>query len=123
MTPERESIDDIIERVTVDAYGEVGHEAFLCAFDDEIDYDGNARRGLIAEVDPNGDRHHVALLELQVEPNNHFGQLVAAYRSWLGRILTLDLQPHRSRGRGQPYKSVSSAPHAGQTQAPHPDSR
>ena len=102
MTPERESIDDIIERVTVDAYGDEGHEAFLCAFDDEIDYpirtqlagadvdiaridyDGTARRGLIAEVDANGDRHRVALLELPVEPNNHFGHLVAAYRHWLG---------------------------------------
>lgn len=102
MTPERESIDDIIERVTVDAYGDEVHEAFLCAFDDEIDYptraelagtdvevaridyDGNGRRGLIAEVDANGDRHRVALLELRVGPNNHFGQLVTAYRRWLG---------------------------------------
>lgn len=102
MTPEQEAIDDVIERVTVDAYGDEGHEAFLCAFDDEIaypirahiagtdvdvariDYDGNARRGLVAEVEANGDRHRVALLELRIEPNDHFGQLVAAYRRWLG---------------------------------------
>lgn len=102
MTPEEEPLDDLIERVTVDAYGDEGHEAFLCAFDDEIvypiraqiagtdvevariDYDGNARRGLIAEVEANGDRHRVALLELRIELNDHFGQLVAAYRRWLG---------------------------------------
>ena len=101
MTPEKEPLDDLIERVTVDAYGDEGHEAFLCAFDDEIaypveaqvagtdadvtkiDYDGNARRGLIAEVEANGDRHRVALLELRIEPNDHFGQRVAAYRRWL----------------------------------------
>jgi hypothetical protein len=96
MTAERESIDDLIERVTVDAYGDEGHEAFLCAFDDEvayptraklagtdvdvtrIGYDGNARRGLIADMETNGNRHHVALLELGVQSNGHFGELVAA---------------------------------------------
>ena len=108
MTREQDSIDDLLERVTVDAYGDEGHEAFLCAFDDEIaypvraqiagtdvdvariGYDGNARRGLIAEVETNGDRHRVALLELRVESNNHFGQLVAAYRRWLDESLILD---------------------------------
>jgi len=102
MTSEQEPINDLIERVTVDAYGDEGHEAFLCAFDDEvvypiraqlagtevdvarIDYDGNARRGLVADIEHNGSRHRVALLELRVESNDHFGTLAAAYRRWLG---------------------------------------
>jgi hypothetical protein len=102
MTSEPESIEDLIERVTVDAYGDEGHEAFLCAFDDEvvypigaqlagtdvvvvkIDYQGNARRGLIADLEAHGARHRVALLELRVESNDHFGELLVAYRRWLG---------------------------------------
>ena len=102
MTFERESIDDIIERVTIDAYRDEGHEAFLCAFDDEvdypinallagteiditkIDYDGNARRGLIADIGSHGDRHSVALLEVRVDSDSHFSALVLAYRRWLG---------------------------------------
>jgi hypothetical protein len=36
--PERERIDAITERVTVDAYGDEGHTSFLCAFEDEVDY-------------------------------------------------------------------------------------
>ena len=102
MTVEHESIDDIIERVTIDAYGDEGHEAFLCAFDDEvdypinallagtkidvtkIDYDGNAHRGLTADIGSHGDRHRVALTEVRVHSDSHFSALVLAYRRWLG---------------------------------------
>jgi len=102
MSSEQESIDDLIERVTVDAYGDEGHEAFLCTFEDEvafptraklagtdvdvtrIGYDGNPRRGLIADIENDNERHRIALVELGVESTHHFGKLVAAYRRWLG---------------------------------------
>jgi hypothetical protein len=62
------SSDDIVERATVDAYGDEGHEAFPCAFDDEVEFpieatlaggrvtttcvenDGDEGRGLVAGV-------------------------------------------------------------------------
>ncbi len=31
--PDPETIDDIIERVTVDAYGDEGHVSFSCVFE------------------------------------------------------------------------------------------
>jgi hypothetical protein len=33
-----ETISELIERITVDAYGDEGHVSFLCAFEDELDY-------------------------------------------------------------------------------------
>lgn len=99
--PDHESIDAIIERVTVDAYGDEGHVSFLCAFEDEVDYpltaslagapvvvrrvddDSNPTRGLVASITNETGTHQVALTELDLEPS-HARQLLAAYRRWLG---------------------------------------
>lgn len=99
--PDPETIDDIIERVTVDAYGDEGHVSFLCAFEDEVDYpipatlagtpvalhkveyDGQPARGLVGTITNNARRHQIALTELDLEPE-HPRRLLAAYRRWLG---------------------------------------
>lgn len=99
--PHHESIDDIIERVTVDAYGDEGHVSFLCAFEDEVDYpttatlagtpvtlhhvdyDGNPTPGLVGAITNNAGQHQVALIELDLEPGQP-RRLLAAYRQWLG---------------------------------------
>jgi hypothetical protein len=38
MPADDETIDEIIERVTVDAYGDEGYTSFAQAFEDEIDF-------------------------------------------------------------------------------------
>jgi len=99
--PDHESIESIIERVTVDAYGDEGHVSFLCAFEDEVDYpipatlagtavnlhlvdyDGNQARGLVGSITNDAGQHQVALIELDLEPG-HARRLLAAYRRWLG---------------------------------------
>ena len=97
--PDHESLDAIIERVTVDAYGDEGHISFLCAFEDEVDYpfsgtlagapvvvrrvDSNPTRGLVASITNQTGKHQIALTELDLEPG-HARQLLAAYRRWLG---------------------------------------
>ena len=68
MQADDETIDEIIERVTVDAYGDEGYSSFAHAFEDEIDFpldatlidvnveirsvyfDGNERRVLVAVI-------------------------------------------------------------------------
>lgn len=100
--PDHKSIDAIIERVTVDAYGDEGHVSFLCAFEDEVeypicatlasthvvlhlvDYDNNPIRGLVASITNETGKHQIALAELDLEPG-HARRLLAAYRRWLGR--------------------------------------
>ncbi|MCP4960302.1 MAG: hypothetical protein GY925_13670 [Actinomycetia bacterium] len=98
--PERETIDAIIERVTVDAYGDEGHTSFLCAFEDEVDYpiaatlagtpvtitsvdyDGQPARGLVGVIANDSGQHRVALVEL--DPEGGFPRrLLDAYRRWL----------------------------------------
>jgi hypothetical protein len=67
--PSDDDLDELIERITVDAYGDEGHWSFLQAIENEtnfpmpatlvgvavhvtgIDFDGNERRGLIATVE------------------------------------------------------------------------
>ena len=96
-----ESIPAMIERVTVDAYGDEGHVSFLCAFEEEVDYpiaatlagapvslrevdyDGEPSRGLIGTITNDGGRHQIALIELRIEAG-HPNRLLAAYRRWLG---------------------------------------
>lgn len=82
--PDHESIDTIIERVTVDANGDEGHVSFLCAFEDEVEYpisatlagthvvlhlvdDGNATRGLVASITNETGKHQIALTELDLD--------------------------------------------------------
>ena len=64
-----DDLDELIEQITVDAYGDEGYWSFLQAIDDEVmfpftaslvgvsvavtgvDFDGNERRGLVATVE------------------------------------------------------------------------
>jgi len=96
-----ETVDAIIERVTVDAYGDEGHTSFLCAFEDEVDYpiaatlagtpvtvntvdyDGQPAQGLVGVFTNGTGQHRVALIELTLEAG-YPQQLLAAYRRWLG---------------------------------------
>ncbi len=101
--PDHETIDQLIERVTVDAYGDEGHDSFLCAFEDEVDYptpatlagtpvtlrnvdyNGDLARGLIGEITNTNGQHRIALIELELHPDaGHARSLLAAYRKWLG---------------------------------------
>ena len=75
MPADDETIDEIIERVTVDAYGDEGFTSFAQAFEDEaefpldatvigigvevrsIDFDGDERRRLLAVITRDGETH------------------------------------------------------------------
>ncbi len=99
--PGSETVDAIIERITVDAYGDEGHTSFLCAFEDEVDYpiaatlagtpatlhrvdyDGHPPQGLVGVITNGTGQHRVALIELTLEAG-YPQQLQAAYRRWLG---------------------------------------
>ena len=101
MHADDETIDEIIERVTVDAYGDEGYTAFAQAFEDEIDFplvatlagiavqlesidfDGDERRGLLAVITRDGETHRVSLLDLAL-PTGPARSLANAYRRWLG---------------------------------------
>ena len=96
-----DTIDAIIERVTMDAYGDEGHVSFLCAFEDEVDYpiaatlagtpvtlhrvdyDGHPAQGLVGVITNDAGQHRVGLIELDLEAR-HPQRLLAAYRRWLG---------------------------------------
>jgi hypothetical protein len=101
--PDHETIDQIIERVTVDAYGDEGHDSFLCAFEDEVDYpipatlagspvalhmvdyDGDPARGLVGLIVNANGQHRIALIELDLHPEaGPARSLLVAYRRWLG---------------------------------------
>jgi len=62
--PDHETIDQIIERVTVDAYGD-------------------AHRGVIADTTNTG-QHRIAPRELDLGPGQA-GRLLEAYRRWFGQ--------------------------------------
>jgi len=99
--PDHETVEHLIERITVDAYGDEGHTSFLCAFEDEVeypipatltgidvsldhvDYDGDPARGLVGSIVNDTGQHRVALIELRLAPG-HARQLLKAYRRWLG---------------------------------------
>ena len=75
MQADDKTIDEIIERVTVDAYGDEGYSLFAQAFEDEVDFsldatlfgvnveigsvdfDADERRGLIAVITNGGETH------------------------------------------------------------------
>ncbi|MCP3936394.1 MAG: hypothetical protein GY708_13590 [Actinomycetia bacterium] len=98
---EHETIDAIIERVTVDAYGDEGHTSFLCAFEDEVDYpiaatfagtpvtlhqvdyDGHPARGLVGVITNDARQHRIGLIELDLG-TGYPNRLLTAYRRWLG---------------------------------------
>jgi hypothetical protein len=98
-----DAIDDLIDEVIVDAYGpDEQLWAFRQAFEDtavfpfagrivgvdllvdEVDYEGDDRRGLVAICQRDGQQHTVSLLDVSlVEPvDPATAQLLAAYRRW-----------------------------------------
>ena len=100
MQADDETIDEIIERVTVDAYGDEGYSSFAHALEDEIDFpldatlidvnveirsvyfDGNERRGLVAVITRNDETHRVSLPDLVMRTDPAL-LLTNAYRRWL----------------------------------------
>ncbi|MGH9010183.1 MAG: calcium-binding protein [Acidimicrobiia bacterium] len=111
-------IDDLIEDVTVDAYGpdeqlwafrQVFEETVHFPFAgkvvgvevhvDLVDYDGDDRRGLVAVCRHDGQRHTVSLLDvaLQEPADPGTARLIQAYRRWVGA----DQPPRRSARRSR----------------------
>ena len=97
-------LDDLIEEITTDAYGEAEQLwAFRQAFEDEVavpcegtvigesvqvlkfDFDGNERRGLTAMCRrADGTKHLVAASDVVVPVGAPGGRHLAAYRKWMG---------------------------------------
>ena len=101
--PSDDDLDELIERITVDAYE--GYGSFLQAIEDEtkfpmpatlvgvsvqvtgIDFDGNERRGLIATVERDGHATTISVLDIELPVSERAtAQLIAAYKRWLGII-------------------------------------
>jgi len=97
------SIEELVDQITVDAYGDEGYWSFLQAFDDDLDYplaatvlgipaqvtkvdfDGDERRGLTATVTRDGHTSTMSLLDVELDDNEtEAKRLLAAYRHWLG---------------------------------------
>ena len=98
-----ENLGELVELITVDAYGDEGYWSFLQVFEDHVsfpftaslvgapivvtaaDFDGDERRGLIVTVEREGTKATISLLDLDLaESPAPTGRLVAAYRRWLG---------------------------------------
>jgi hypothetical protein len=95
-------LDELIEEITTDAYGDEGYWAFLTAFEHavslpmkakvigetvevmKIKFDGNERRGLTATVLRKGHRSSVSLLDVKFPARSEAARYVAAYWKWLG---------------------------------------
>jgi hypothetical protein len=97
-------LHNLIEQITVDAYGDEGYWAFLQAFDDDVqfpiaatlagvdvvvtgvDFDGNERRGIVATITRDGGQATaISVIDVAfpaTEPRA--AQLLAAYTRWLG---------------------------------------
>ncbi len=96
-------LDDLIETLTIDCYGddeELG--AFLQAFEDELDlpaeasvvgvavrvvaveHGGDVRRGLVAHCRREGGDYELALANLSLPSGSPVSMLHTAYRRWLG---------------------------------------
>ena len=99
----RDELDELIDRVTVDCYGEEEQLwGFLTAFEDKltapitaivvgaavevvaIDYDGDPRRGLVARCRRGEATYVVSALALVVTDDSAVSRLLAAYRRWSG---------------------------------------
>ena len=97
-------LDALIDDLTVDAYGDgeqlagflVGAEESLQGGEPasiagiqvevvEVDSGPDARTGLTARVQRNGQTYDVALADLTFAADSQLGLIVAAYRRWQGR--------------------------------------
>jgi hypothetical protein len=101
--PSDDKLDDLIEQITVDAYGDEGYWSFLQAIEDDvrfpftaslvgtpvvvtrIDFGGDERRGLVASVERDGTSATISILDLDFTATGQpVARIVAAYRRWLG---------------------------------------
>jgi hypothetical protein len=97
------SIDELVDQIAVDAYGDEGYWSFLQAFDDHLsfplaatvlgipalvtkmDFDGDERRGITAIVTRDGYTSTLSLLDVELDESEvDTTRLVEAYRHWLG---------------------------------------
>ena len=96
------TLDALIEEPTVDAYGDEELVGFLTGAKDAltvgeiatvagveirivaVDCGPDARRGLFAVCERDHQRFEVSLADLTFGPSSELGQIVAAYRRWLG---------------------------------------
>jgi hypothetical protein len=95
-------LDSLIAEITIDCHDEdEALSAFENAFDEEASFPipgavvgediellsvgmSNGRRELIATCQRAGHRHHIALLDINIHPDQPASRLLAAYRRWLG---------------------------------------
>jgi len=97
-------IDEIIERILVDAHGEdegmvafsewfrgnvrLPQDAFVAGQPisvRDLDYDGNVLRGLVATcVTENSEDHPIGLVDVVFPASSEASRYLAAYRKWLG---------------------------------------
>lgn len=97
-------LDELIEQITVDAYGDEGYWSFLQALTEDaetpldatlagapirirsFDFDGNERRGITTTVDNEHGTHIVSLLDINIDASRGpvAARIVTAYRRWLG---------------------------------------
>lgn len=101
--PSDDELDELIEQITVDAYGDEGYWSFLQAIEDEVpfpfraslvgatvsvtgvDFHGDERRGLVVTVEREGSAATISILDLNLTAADPtIARLVAAYRRWLG---------------------------------------
>ena len=102
-TPSDDDLDDLIDQITVDAYGDEGDWSFLQVITDDVrfpvsasligepvevtgtDFDGDERRGLLASVERGESRAAISVLDLDfTSADPTLGRIIAAYRRWLG---------------------------------------
>jgi hypothetical protein len=102
--PPDDELADLVEQITVDAYGDEGYWSFLQAFEDgvqfpfaatiagiagvvtKVDFDGDERRGLVATLDRDGESYTVSLLDIAAPNAPDVVRLLAAYKRWLGMM-------------------------------------
>jgi hypothetical protein len=95
-------VDELVARITVDAFGDEGCWSFRQVFEDHVDYPVGAalvgvavavteisfddeRRGLTATVQRKDHTSTVSLLDLDlVDHQDRLSRLTHAYRHWLG---------------------------------------
>lgn len=101
--PSEDDLDELVEKITVDAYGDEGYWSFLQAIEDDValpfeatlvgikvavtgvDFDGDERRGLVAIVELDGSSSPISILDLDLTAADPpIGRIIAAYRHWLG---------------------------------------
>jgi hypothetical protein len=119
MPADDETIDEIIERVTVDAYGDEGFTSFAQAFEDEaeysldatvigigvevrsIDFDGDERRGLLAVITRGGETHRgvPAIARHQLTRRYITRSIGPVKRNWHHQYSLLHPHCHRAPAR------------------------